>query len=216
VAVFVLILPFGCARLSPVPRSLPFPQKEANRLIAALDEAGEETTSFQGFGNVRFKDGEEESESNLLVVGCRPFRVRLEISHPWGKPLVHIVVDEENISVVSLIEKKFFKGHSNPLTEYYFFLLGLDLGSAWKILSGRVPILPHSRAVSMKPNEVTLYNDGGEVVETISFSSTPLLPRSVTFPKKGITVVLSDFKGGEHGLNPMKIQAVKWRYDTEI
>lgn len=217
-AIFILALLIGCAHLVPFPPTKPFSQEENIRLISQLREQEEKIFSFQGVGKLRFKDGTEEMEANLFSVGCRPFKLRLEITHPWGRPILHIVVDEKNISVLSLVDKKFFKGPSSPLNTKQFFLCGLDLYSAWKILSGSVPILPHCKAVSLKTNEITLYNKEGEVVEIISFYPKPLLPRSVYFPKKGFIIMLSEFKEGDLGFYPLRIKIVKGDEDqlTEI
>ena len=214
--IFVVSLLLGCARLVPFPSAKPFSQEEIAHVISHLSEQEERIVSFQGIGRLRFKEGEEDSESDLFAVGRKPFKARLEITHPWGKPLFHIVVDESNISVLSLTENKFFSGPSNPVNTNRFFLCGLDLDSAWKILSGRVPILPHYRAASLRPQKISLYDRQDEVVEVISFSHGHLLPRSVYFPKKGITIVLSEFKEGDFGPYPLKIKIVKGDEDQLV
>lgn len=217
--IFILTLLLGCASLIPFPSAKPFSQEETARLISHLRKQGESIFSFQGVGKIRFKKGEEETEANLFAVGCRPFKVRLEIAHPWGRPLFHIVVDEKNISVLSLTDKKFFKGPSSPSNTNQFFLRGLDLDLTWKIFSGRVPILTAAdRAVSLNPNEITLFNSQGEVVEIISFVSGSLQPKYVYFPKKGITIILAEFKKEGLGLYPLRIEIVKEDEDqlTEI
>ena len=217
--IFVLTLLLGCAPLIPFPSTKPFSQEETARLISHLRKQGESIFSFQGVGKIRFKKGEEETEANLFAVGCRPFRVRLEIAHPWGRPLFHIVVDEKNISVLSLTDKKFFRGPSSSLNSNQFFLCGLDPDLVWNILSGRVPILSAAdRAVSSKTNEITLFNRQGEVVEIISFDSGSLQPKYVYFPKKRITIILAEFKKEGLGLYPLRIEIVKEDEDqlTEI
>lgn len=209
-SVLIVTLLLGCAPLLPFPSAKPFSQEEIAHLISHLRAQGEKIFSFQGVGRLRFKQGEQELESNLFAIGSKPFKVRLEITHPWGKPLFHIVADERTISVLSLIDNRFFRGPSSPLNTNRFFLSGLDLDSAWKIFSGRVPILPAAgRAVSLEPKKIILYNRQGEVVEIISFSSRPLLPRSVYFPTKGITIILSKFKQGDLGPYPLGIRIVK-------
>ena len=213
----IVSLLLGCAHLAPIPSAKPFSEEEITHLISHLNEQEEKIVSFQGIGRLRLTQGEEDSESNLFALGCKPFRVRLEISHPWGKPLFHIVVDERDISVLSLTDNKFFRGPSNPSNTNRFFLCGLDLDSAWKIFSGRVPILSAAgRAVSLKPNEITLYDNRGEVVEVISFFPGPLLPRSAYFPEKGITIMLSEFKEGDLGPYPLKIKIVKGDEDQVV
>ncbi len=193
----------------PSPPYAPFTQTETAQLISNLRAEGRRISSFHGVGRLRYRDREEESELNLLAAGGRPFKVRLEVSHPWGRPLFFIVLDGDNTSVLSLVDHKFFKGQSNRLPMDLFFLLRLDLDSIWQILSGNVPVLPHSKAASLKPYEVTLYNGEGEVTQIISFFPRSLLPRSVSFPYEGITIMLSDFKQDDFGPRPLKIEIAR-------
>lgn len=207
--IFIFMLLLGCAPLVPSPPYAPFTQTETAQLISNLRAEGRRISSFHGVGRLWYRDREEESELNLLAVGRRPFKVRLEISHPWGRPLFFIVLDGDNTSVLSLVDHKFFKGQSNRLPMDLFFLLRLDLDSIWQILSGNVPVLPHSKAASLKPHEVTLYNGEGEVTQIISFFPRSLLPRSVSFPYEGITIMLSDFKQDDFGPRPLKIEIAR-------
>jgi len=163
------------------------------------------------------KNEEDEIETNLFAVGSNPYKIRLEITHPWGKPLLYIVADEKNISVLSLRDKKFFKGPPHSFNMKQFFLYGLDLDLAWKIFSGSVPILPtYGGTVSLKPHEISLYNKQGEIIETISFSSKTLLPRSIYFPKKGLSMLFSEFEEGDLGPHPLKIKVLKENEDQLV
>jgi len=213
-SIFLLTLLLGCASLAPLPPGKPFSQQEADRLISNLKDQGKKVSSFQGIGKLNLKKGEEEVEVNLFAIGSNPYKMRLEITHSWGSPLLHIVADERNISVLSLTDKKFFRGPPHSLDIKQFFPCGVELDLAWKIFSGSVPILSTAgRAVSLKPHEISLYNKRGEIVETISFSSRTLLPQSIYFPKKGFTIILSEFDQGDLGLHPLKIKMLKKNED---
>ena len=214
--ILVLIFLIGCAPLVPSPPTAPFTQTETAQLISELRAEGRRISSFHGVGSLRYRDREEESELNLLAVGGRPFKLRLEVSHPWGRPLFFIVLDGDNTSVLSLVDHKFFKGQSNRLPMDVLFLLRLDLDSIWQILSGNVPILHHSKASSLKPYEVTLYNGEGKVTQIISFFPRSLLPRSVFFPYEGITIMLSDFKQGDFGPRPLRIEIARKDTDQSV
>jgi hypothetical protein len=205
-AILALTLVMGCAPLKPAPPDHPFSQEEIARFISRMREQGEKVFTFLGIGKVRYNEGEGEGESNLLVVGSRPHRARFEITHPWGKPLFYIVDNGEHISVLSFVDHRFYIGQPSQFHDTRFFLFDLDLGSAWMMLSGMVPILPHDRAMSLKPNEITLFGSKDEVVEVITFSSSPLLPRSVYLPTQGVTAVLSKFKQGTLGPYPSRIR----------
>ncbi len=215
--IFLLTLVLGCASLAPFPPAKPFSQQESDRIISNLQDQEERVSSFHGTGKLILKKGEEEIEANLFAVGSNPYKIRLEITHPWGRPLLYIVADEKSISVLSLTDKKFFRGPPHSFDMKQFFLYGLDLDLAWKIFSGSVPILPTSgETVSLKPHEISLYNKQGEIIETISFSSKTLLPRSIYFPKKGLSIRLSEFDEGYLDPRPLKIKVLKENEDQLV
>ena len=205
---FLLILISGCAHILHFPSYKPFSEKEIDYLISSLKEQKENISSFQGIGRLRYKDGDKESGSDLFVVGCRPSRIRLEITHSWGRPLFHIVVDKKNISALSLTDNKFFHGPLTPSNLRRFFNFDLEPDLAWEIFTGGIPILPYNKAVSLKGREIMLYNIQNEVIEIISFSNEDLLPSSVSFPKKGFNVILSKFKEDVLGGRPLNIKIV--------
>jgi len=53
-------------------------------------------------------------------------------------------------------------------------------------------------------------------METISFSSKTLLPRSICFPKKGFSILYSEFEEGDLGPHPLKIKVLKENEDQLI
>jgi outer membrane lipoprotein-sorting protein len=215
--IFLLTLVLGCASLAPFPAAKPFSQQESDRLISNLQDQEEKVLSFQGVGKLMLKKGQEEIEANLFAIGSNPYKIRLEITHPWGRPLLYIVADEKSISILSLTDKKFFRGPPHSLDMKQFFLYGLDLDLAWKIFSGSVPILStYGRTMSLKPHEISLYNKQGEIIETISFSSKTLLPRSIYFPKKGLSILLSEFDEGYLGPHPLQIKILKESEDQLV
>jgi outer membrane lipoprotein-sorting protein len=215
--IFLFTLVLGCASLTHLPPAKPFSQKESDRIISKLRDQEKKVLSFQGIGKVMIKKGEEEIEANLFAVGSNPYKIRLEITHSWGRPLIHIVADEKIISVLSLTDKKFFRGPSHSLNKKQFFLYGLDLDLVWKIFSGNVPIPSASgRIMSLRPHEISFYNEQDEIVETICFSSKTLLPQSINFPKKGLSILLSEFDEGSLGPHPLKIKVLKEREEQLV
>jgi outer membrane lipoprotein-sorting protein len=205
---FLLILTSGCAHILHFPSYKPFSEKEINYLISQLKEQQENISSFQGIGRLRYKDDNKESGLDLFIVGRRPHRVRLEVTHPWGKPLFHIVVDGKNISVLSPTDNKFFRGPLTSSNIRRFVNFDLEPDLVWEIFAGGIPILPYNKADSLKAREIILYDMQNEVVEVISFSYEDLLPRSVSFPKKGFSVILSKFKEDGSGGYPLNVEIV--------
>lgn len=203
--ILVIVSFMGCAPLRPLPPAKPISRDQAHHLISQMRAQADGVFSFLGIGRLLFREGEEETEMNLLAVGQRPSRVRLELTHTWGKPLLYMVADRQNTSVLSFVEHTFYSGPSSQLDTRQFFLFELDLDAAWVLLAGRIPILPHCKVESLRPNELTLFNGRGEAVERLTFPSGLSLPRSIHLHRQGFTVELSHFKEGTQGPYPSKV-----------
>jgi hypothetical protein len=216
-SIFLFTLFFGCASLAPFPPGKPFSQQDTVRLISNLQDQEGKTLSFQGIGKLNLKKGEEAMEANFLAVGTHPSKIRLEITHPWGRPLLHMVADKTDVSILSLTDKKFFKGPLNASGIKHFFLDGIDLDLALTIFSASIPMLPApGGAVSLNPLEISLYNKEGELVEKINFYSGTLLPKSIYLPNKGLTIIFSEFKQGDVGPHPLKIEVLSENKDQLV
>jgi hypothetical protein len=204
-ATLAVVSLLGCAPLrTPIPAK-PISQDRAFQLISRMKAQADGVFSFLGVGKLLFREGADETDMKLLAVGKRPSRMRLELTHTWGKPLLYIVTDKQNTSVLSFVEQTFYSGPSSQLNRNQFFLFDLDLDAAWTILSGRIPILPHRTVESLRPNELTLLNGRGDVVESLIFAPGLPLPTSIHLPRQGFTVALSQFKEGPIGPYPSKI-----------
>jgi hypothetical protein len=211
----------GCAQLRPLPPAKPMSQDQAHRLITQIRAQADEVVSFVGGGRLLFRERGGETDMNLLAVGQRPSRIRLELTHTWGKPLIFLVADRQNTSVLSFVEHTFYRVPSNQLNRRRFFPFELDPEALWVILSGRIPVLAHCTVASLRQNEITLFDGQGETVERLTFSQDGSIPTSIYLPKLGLTVALSQFKEGSMGPYPSKIsisqgdeQHVEIRYSS--
>jgi len=204
-AIIAIALLVGCAPLRTLPPAKPISQDQAHHLIKQMRVYADEVFSFVGVGKLLFREGVGETDMNLLAVGQRPSRVRFELTHTWGKPLLYLVADKQNTSVLSFVEHTFYSGPSSGLQRGLFFPFELDLDTAWVILSGRIPILPHCRVESLRPNEITLFDGRGEPVERLIFAPGLSLPSSIHLSRQELTVALSQFKEGSMGPYPSKV-----------
>ncbi|OPL15605.1 MAG: hypothetical protein AVO38_10110 [delta proteobacterium ML8_D] len=204
-ALIAVALLVGCAPLRPLSPGRPISQDQAHYLITQMRAQANEVFSFVGMGKLLFRKGQEETYINLLAVGQRPSRIRLELTHTWGKPLIFLVADKRNTSLLSFIEHTFYSGPSTGLQGGLYFPFELDLEAIWVILSGRIPILSHCRVESLGPNEITLFDGQGQMVERLTFAQDCSIPTSIHIPGQGLTVALSQFKQGGLGPYPSKI-----------
>jgi hypothetical protein len=137
-----------------------------------------------------------KSETDILMAGVRdPFKIKLEITHPWGTPILHLLIDEERIEALSFGEKRIFLGNFTPET-IARFLPGTicDQNLIWSVLRGFPFVDAYHMAESMDKNVIRLLNQTGGEIETIRLSSESRLPEIVFFKEKSLELVFSGFK----------------------
>ena len=93
IAAFFIILFPNCSTIFKPPIQKPLSDHEAATIISRIREQEKKVFSFYTYGRVLFKKWNWESESNMLIVGTKdPFKIKIEITHPWGQPILHILI----------------------------------------------------------------------------------------------------------------------------
>ena len=88
---FVCMLLTGCAAVRTLMKGPPLTADRIDAILAGIDDQQAQVSSFYTLGKVLLKDGILEAEADALIVGTRePFRLKIELTHSWGKPLLHI------------------------------------------------------------------------------------------------------------------------------
>lgn len=212
-----LFLQFGCSALKQPAEIESLFRKDAAQILSHLKGRNSNINSFQGVGRIVVNSGTGELNSNLFIAGKSPQKVRLEISHFWGKPLVHIVIDGKEISVLSLMEKKFFRCHNGFLDIDHVLLSKLHAEFMWDVLAGRLPVSDKAvKAVRSKENEILLLDSDGTILERILFNASHMVAKEIYFPLQQITVILSEFRGMNSGYTPLKIDIIEEGLDRAI
>ena len=194
--IIIALFPFGCAGVKrPVPQE-PLGIYEVERLIIDLRDQQEKVSSFFASGSVLVKGWIWKSEADILIAGVRdPFKIKIEITHPWGSPIFHLLIDEERVEALSFSERRIYSGDLTP-EALAGFLPGTlcDRDLIWSVLRGFPLIERYHKAESTKKDEIKLLNKEGGDIETIRLSSESLLPEIVIFPEKSLELLFSGFK----------------------
>lgn len=184
----------GCAAIRPALPPLTPP--EVTSIAEDLANQKRAVSSFYSMGTVVMRRWLVESEeAKILVVGTRdPLRIKVEITHPWGPPILHISIDRDRIEAFSYPDAVLYTGPANSETIGRFLPCPPDIDSIWAVLRG-YPALPGADTV--RPGE------GGQVVCFESCAVSPwilqvrhlnLEPERLTFPEGGLEVVFSDIQ----------------------
>jgi hypothetical protein len=84
----------------------PLADRDVEIILASIQAQERKVFSFYTTGSLLLQDRDLESESNVLIVGNRnPLKIKIEVTHPWGRPIVHILIEEKNLQVLSFTEK---------------------------------------------------------------------------------------------------------------
>jgi hypothetical protein len=152
-------------------------------------------TAFFSSGRLEVKIEDSESEANTLIIGTRnPFRIKIEMTHRWGRQLLHVLIDERGLHILSFPERRYYYGPIEGLGSWKYFPRGLDRDHLWAFVRGYPVLSKFDRAVSLKGNQITLLNEKDSPLQVIDFHPGSHLPRSTAFSGKEATLRFSRFE----------------------
>lgn len=185
----ILVLTSGCASLRP-----PLPQLSPSDLQAVLDRLRVQrhrVTSFYSVGTVTLKKWIAESEeAAILVVGDQePLRIKVEITHPWGAPMLHVLVDRGRFAAFSFSDKTLYTGPATSEVLSRFLPTPPDLDHLWALLRG-YPALPEVESARSRKGPHLICKG----VWSLKLHAESLEPQSLAFPQRGLEVAFDDIQ----------------------
>ena len=195
ISLLVLFLFQSCAPVPVKPPPSPYGHKEIARIISGFREQETRVDTFFSSGRLTVKAKGSESGSNILIVGSKnPFKLKIELTHAWGRPLLHLMIHDSELQILSFTDKKYYHGHLGTPGSLRFFPARLDPDQVWALLRAYPVLRKYSRAVSLKGNQITLLNGKAEPIQVVDLYQESYLPRLVSFPEQGTKVSFSDFE----------------------
>ncbi len=190
--VLALVLLSGCAALRPAPPPLTPP--EVQSLLDSLETQEQAVSSFYSIGTVVLKKWLVESEeARILVAGTRdPLRIKVEITHTWGAPILHVLVESDRLEAFSFPDAVLYTGTATEKTLGRFLPCPPDIDSVWALLRG-YPALPGAELARPGP--------GGRIICGESCAGSPwalqvrprtLEPKNLVYTKSGLEVFFID------------------------
>jgi hypothetical protein len=196
---FCLFLIPGCAGVERRLFEAPFDPQSVAALVADLKDQNEKVHSFFSSGRLWVKGWQgEEGEASIFSAGTRsPFRIKIEVTHPWGQPILHLLVDGTDFRLLSFNERKLYFGAFTRESLSRFFPEEMDQTLIWDLLRA-YPVLESSyRAHSDKANQITFTNEKGFEEEVIEFDRESRRPAELILPHQNINLMFSDFQVSE-------------------
>jgi hypothetical protein len=190
---FFLFLLCGCATLFKTSSSPPLSEQEIETALSGIQEQEKKVFSCYSNGHLTVKNWIWNSDFSLLIVGTKePYRIKIEVTHPWGQPIVHVLIDKTTLKVLSFQEERLYISAFTPEILSEFFPGNFDIGLIWVVLRGYPNLLEYQKAISLGSDQIRLLNEKKDVVEIIDIHPDNHLPRQVSYPQQGIHMVFSE------------------------
>jgi hypothetical protein len=192
----VVLFVAGCAGIERRLFERPFDPKDVAVLKAELLDQREKVQSFFSAGRLQVKgrQGQELEAAIFTAWNSSPPQIKIEVTHPWGQPILHLLADGETFRLLSFGERKLYSG---PFTARSLSALlpGEVDQSLFQDLLRAYPVLdPEHRAYSNEPNRISFYGAEGKEVRVITFDRESLRPTEVMVPYQNLRLVFSDFE----------------------
>jgi len=181
-------------------------------ILSGIQEQESKVFSCYINGRLTAKNWIWSSDSNILIVGTKdPYRIKIEVTHSWGHPLVHALIDKTTLKVLSFQENRLYINALTPEALSEFFPGNFDTDLIWTVLRGYPNLPRYQRAMSLGSTQISLLDEKEDVVEIIDIYPENLSPRQIFYPKRGITMTFSDIQEnqGIHYARKIKVKGTK-------
>jgi len=191
-ALMGLITLSGCA---PVLFKRPLSDQELGRVLSLLKTQEEAAATFFTTGQMVVKDWYWDQEADTLTAGTRtPLRLRMEITHAWGQPILHLLVVGKTFKALSYGERKLYMGDLTPGALSKFFPADLDADLIWEVLRGFPKLQLDGRVESRKADQLSSLNRNGDELEILEFDPESGLPRQLSYPERKVGISYAGFQ----------------------
>lgn len=208
-ALILLIFLSNCATLSRIPLE-PLNEQEAAAIISGIEAQDKMVSSLYTYGSLEIGKWAWESDLNILIAGTKyPLKIKIEITHPWGKPVLYILIIENRLRVLSFSEKKLYMGPFSAVTLAKFFPGEFDPNLIWTAFRKYPSLLSYHKVLSLKANQISLFNEEDKQIETIDFYPESLLPKRVSFSAQKTALIFLDFKEENGIIHAGEVRAVR-------
>lgn len=193
------LLASGCAGVERRLFERPFDPDAVAVLKAGLEEQRDRVRSFFSAGRLQVKgwQGRDVEAAVFSAWTASPRRIKIELTHSWGQPMLHLLVDGEVFRLLSFGERKLYTGPFTGRSLSKVLPGEMDPDLIEDLLRSYPVVEPGLRALSKEPHQISFYGAEGEERRTIKFDRHTLRPAEVVVPYRSIRLVFGDFQSVE-------------------
>ena len=169
-------------------------QAKPEEILAMLMEQDRLVKSMVSTGRLKAEGHGTVADVDVLIIAKRePFKIKIEVSHPWGRPLIHLLVHGKQLQIVSFTEKKYYVGRLGTKLMPGLLPLSLEPDQLWTLLRGFQSLKNMHPVFSEGEKRITITNAQGRKEQVIDFNPDNNLPAMIRFPARNVEISLSNF-----------------------
>jgi hypothetical protein len=198
VQIILLLLLFqGCSFFRPGQMSGPLLTKDdVENIIKDIKEQEDIASEFYFTGKLSINGWILDTSADVFIAGEKaPLMLKMEISHSWGKPLLHFLIKDETLEVRDFIEKKQYTGKltSGNLSR---FLPNMDCSPdmIWAFLRGYPEFFSYDRVYEGAPGVLNFEDRYKNTLGTITFSPGEGIKEASSSPPRFLNMKFTDFR----------------------
>ncbi len=140
--VFFLSLLVSCAGPRPLQLSIK-PTRSPDEILRNIEMREREIEDLKGIARIRVTNADRNHSLKEVIIVRRPSSLRMETLGFFGQPLFFLTVKEGRLSILSLMEKRFYQGAVTPENLSIIFPFHLGSEDLCSILLGGIPVIEY-------------------------------------------------------------------------
>jgi hypothetical protein len=177
--------------------------------LSEIREQNDRVRSFFANGRLKAREGVWEQEALAFVAATRhPERIKIEITHPWGQPVVHLLVEGETLSVLSFAKRKIYVGAMTPESLSKVFPGRFDHEVIWGVLRAYPTLKPFHHAGSQEGSQVSLFLEDGKEIERVDLDPEHFHPVAVLYPDMDMKLEFSGYQESQGIIHARQVRII--------
>ena len=197
-SVVLLLLLTCCARVAITPPSPPLDHQAITGIISVFKKQARVVRTLVSSGTLTLDIKGSESDAAVLIVATRdPSKIKIEITHTWGRPLLHILINSSSLDVLSFTDRRLYSGQLGTPGLSRLIPVPLSPDLVWTLARAYPVLLNHNRALSLNGNQITLLDQREDKIQIVDLYPESNLPHRVSFCQQNVEVIFSDFQNDD-------------------
>ncbi len=197
----------GCSLLTVRPPAPALDDDCVKSIVSAFAEQEKAAKTLFYTGSLTLKGRDSENSAQILMIVDTQGdmserdedvftrgRMKMEITHPWGKSLLHILLEDQQLNIMDFNEKRFYKGRLRSRYLSSYLPVPLNPAILWSLARAFPALLNHQETASKKGDQIDLLDAHGATVQAFELYLSEPLPHRVIFVREKAEMVFSGFE----------------------